>query len=126
MKECRIPVTLLDQECSVEHLKKISHFLDWRRVAPFLGLSEMDIQEIESDKKTDSEKRLQALEKWKRMYAFKATYRKLVEILLEVKDANSAQKVCKLLQPQGHEGTPMSVSFLVEFRPFSGGGSGGR
>ena len=96
LKESRIPVTLLDQECSVEHLKKISHFLHWRRVAPILGLSEMDIQELESD----SEKRLQALEKWKRMYAFKATYRKLVEILLDVKDANSAQKCVNCSNPK--------------------------
>ena len=105
MKAVRIPLTLLDQECSDKHLKSISLFLDRGSVAPHLGLSEIDIQDIDCDKRKEAEKRLQTLEKWKRKYAFKATYRKLVEILLDIGDASSAQKVCKLLQLQVQEGT---------------------
>ena len=97
VKELRIPMAKLDQKCTDEHLKSISLFLDWRRVAPHLGLSDADIGEIESDKRTDAEKRLEVLQKWKTKYGFKATFINLVNILLGIGNADHAEKVCRIL-----------------------------
>ena len=98
MKELSISPKLLDQKCSDEHLKSISLFLDWRRVAPHLGLSERDIEEVEFEKKTESERRLKVLQKWKGKYGYKATFRNFVTILLAVENADDAERVCCLLQ----------------------------
>ena len=100
VKEVRIPPALLDQKCSDEHLKSISGFLDWRIVAPYMGLSETDIQDIDIDKRAEPEKRLKALQKWKMKYGYVATFKNLVQVLLKVGNADHAEEVCRLLQEQ--------------------------
>ena len=103
VKKLGIPLSLLDQECSDDHFTSISLYLDWRRVAPHLGLKTVDIDEIES-KKTESEKRLETLQRWKVKYSYLAMFKVLVEVLLKVGCADHALKVSKLLQPQMHTG----------------------
>ena len=98
VKEVCISPDLLDQKCSHEHLKSISLFLDsWRRVAPHLGLSKRDIEDIEADERTESERRLEVLRKWKMKYGYKATFRNFVVVLLVVGNADNAEQVCRLL-----------------------------
>ena len=103
VKHADISPTLLDRECLDDHLTSISLFLDWRRVAPHLGLDKTDIEEVES-KKTDSEKRLETLQKWKLKYSYLATFKVLVQVFLKVGSAEHALKVCKLLQSQVYTG----------------------
>ena len=98
MKELRISLNLLDQKCSDEHLRSISLFLDWRRVAPHLGLSKRDVEAIEAENRTESERRLEVLQKWKQMYGYKATLKNFVAVLLAVGNADDAEQVCRLLQ----------------------------
>ena len=109
VKELRISLHLLDQKCSNEHLKSISLFLDWRSVAPHLGLSERDIEAIEFDKKTEDERRLAVLQKWKRKYGYKATLKRLVAALLAVGNADDAEQVCRLLPTSAGMGKCVSV-----------------
>ena len=99
VKEVNISLTLLEQKCSSEHLKSISLFLDWRTVAPHLGLSQTDILEIDIDQRTESEKRLKTLLKWKEKYGYMATFKNLVQVLLKIGHADCAESVCRLLQP---------------------------
>ena len=99
VKEVRIPPVALDQQCSDEHLKSISLFLDWRNVAPHLGLNTIDINDIES-KRTEPEKRLEMLLKWKMKFSFRANYVTLVQTLLKINYSDDAQKVCQLLKTQ--------------------------
>ena len=98
VKEVRISLDLLEQKCSDEHLKSISLFLDWRSVAPHLGLSERDIEAIEVENRRELERSLKVLQKWKRMFGYTATFRKLVEAILVVRNAEDAEKVCRLLK----------------------------
>ena len=98
VKKVRISLDLLDQKCSDEHLKSISLFLDWRSVAPHLGLSERNIEDIEADKKKESERRFKTLQTWRKKYGYKATLKKLAEALLSVENADDAERVCRLLQ----------------------------
>ena len=98
VKKVRISLDLLDQKCSDEHLKSISLFLDWRRVAPHLGLTERDTEDVEFEKKTESERRLRVLQMWKNKYGYKATLRSITVVLLTVGNADDAERVCCLLQ----------------------------
>ena len=99
LAEVGIPSSLLDQRCSNDHLTSISLFLDWRRVAPHLGLDKTDIEEIES-KTTEPEKRLETLKKWTMKKSYLAKFKVLVDVLLKVGCAADAERVCRLLQPQ--------------------------
>ena len=82
---------------SDEHLLEISMFLTaWRRVASFLGIKSNDLEDIEQEK-DEQVKRLNVLQKWKSRFGYKATYRKLVEVLLSLAMSDVAEKVCKLL-----------------------------
>jgi hypothetical protein len=89
----------LDQECSDADLVSISQFLDWRTVAPHLGLDTTAIADIDC-KRTEPEKRVETLQKWKKKYGFKATYRVLVEKHLETGNADHATEVCRLIKQQ--------------------------
>ena len=99
-----VPPQKLDKPCSDEHLRDISSNLtQWRTVAPHLGLKEGDIEEIETDARTESQKRSKVLRKWKNKYSFKASYRVLMEALLKCHMANRAEKVCHLLSADPQE-----------------------
>ena len=83
---------------SDEHLLEISTFLtSWKTVAPFLKIESNDLEAIEQEK-DEQLKRLRVLQKWKGIFGFKATYRKLVEVLLKLAKADVAEKVCELLK----------------------------
>ena len=101
--EVGISSAILNRKCSDADLIRISKDLDWRMVAPLLGLDPTDIADIDC-KRTESEKRVETLQKWKRKYGFRANFRVLVKTLLETGNAEHAEKVCRSLKQQD-EGT---------------------
>ena len=64
--------------------------------ATLLKLSEMDLEDIDTDEKTIQDKRYRTLQKWKAKYSFEATYRVLVDVFLKLGRADLAEEVCKL------------------------------
>ena len=84
---------------SDDHLREIALILpSWKTIAQFLGLDESDLDAIEQEEKKDQVMKLKALQKWKGKFGFKATYKKLVEVLLSLAMADVAEKVCRLLK----------------------------
>ena len=100
LKETKIYPEKLDKCISDHHhLHEIALFLtSWRTVASHLKLNESDLDAIEREGEDEQEKRLKALQKWKAKFGFKATYKKLVEVLLSLAKADVAEKVCRLLK----------------------------
>ena len=89
----------LDARVSDDHLLPIALSLtSWRRVAPHLGLSRNELDAIEKEGKNERFMGVMALQKWKSKSGLKATYKKLVEVLLSVGMADVAEKVCHLLE----------------------------
>ena len=92
-----------DESISDDHLREIALFLtSWRKVATYLELSRNDLDDVEQEGKDEQDKRLKALQKWKGKFGFKATYRKLVEVLLSIAEADIAEKICHLLKGTIH------------------------
>ena len=80
----------LNDSISDDHLHAITSFLtSWRKVATYLGLSENYLDGVEQEGKDEQEKRIKALQKGKGKFGFKATYRKLVEVLLSLAKADA-------------------------------------
>ena len=74
----------LQKPCSDEHITTISLFLtNWQTVAPHLGFTETDAEDVEAEKNTQ-DKRYKTLQKWKAKNLFKATYRVLVDVFLKL------------------------------------------
>ena len=89
--------TTLNESCSEEHINVISQDLPWRLVAPYLDLTATDIDDIDHGGE-ESEKRRKALLRWKEKQAYLATYKKLIEALLAIGYATTAERVCNLLK----------------------------
>ena len=99
LKKVGVHSEKLNDSISDDHLREIGIFLTlWRKVTTYLGLSENDLGDVEQEGKDEQDKRLKALQKWKGKFGFKATYRMLVEVLLKLAKADTAEKICHLLK----------------------------
>ena len=88
----------LDETISSDHRDEIGKLLPfWMKYAKALKLCESQIQGIDSDKNLDYEMRGQkVLELWSNEY--KATYRILCEVCLELKHRHIAEKICHMVK----------------------------
>ena len=111
LKEVGVTPSQLDVTCTREHLQDIALFLEsWRTVAPYLGLSETEVEEVERDGTEEKVKRQKILGSWYAKFAFKAKYRVLIEALLKIGRADQAMKVCRVLVSQHpKEGTQLRI-----------------
>ena len=99
LEEVGVHPEKLNESISDDHIREIARFLiSWRKVATYLELSETDMDAIEHEERDEHMKKLKALQKWKGKFSFKATYKKLVEVLLSLAMADVAEKVCHLLK----------------------------
>ena len=89
-------VETLQKECTDDHILKMADFFhNWELVAPYLGIKAEDV------KMNTTKPSLQCrtcLQMWKEIFGYKATYYKLLEVLLDLKLGNAACKICALLQ----------------------------
>ena len=102
IEEFNLADDILDTKCSDEHILAVSSFLDWKGVARYLKLNDSEVGEVESDGRDEQDKRHKTLQKWMSKFAFKATYRNLIQALLDSGRGDHAEKVCKLLQKGKH------------------------
>ena len=101
LKETGICTEKLSERTSNEHIHEIAKFLtSWRKVATYLGLDDNDLDAIEREERDEHMKKIKALQKWKGKFGFKASYRKLVEVLLSLAMADVAEEICHLLKGQ--------------------------
>ena len=91
----------IDKEVSDDHILEIYPQLEkWKRVAAHLGLTQADVQAIESGARPDEElMRLYMLQEWKKKKRLerKATYQVLLNALTKCSCTESALQVCELL-----------------------------
>ena len=91
----------INEEVSDKHILEIYPQLEkWKRVAAHLGLTQADVQAIESGARPDEElMRLYMLQEWKAKKRLdgKATYQVLLEALIKCNCSESAIQVCDLL-----------------------------
>ena len=91
---------VLDQECSQQVLLRLAKYcVDWQLTGLCLELTEAEITAVDEDCRTAEQKRAGMLRKWKEKFAFKATYRVLIEALLSCGKASDAINACKTIAP---------------------------
>ena len=96
--EAHISMDILEQECSSEMLPNLAKFcVDWKLVGYHLKLTVAEIAAVDGDNRTVDEKRVGMLVRWREKLVFKATYRVLVQALLDCGRASDAVDVCKAI-----------------------------
>jgi hypothetical protein len=100
-------ISKADSELQVsdDHLQKISSSCGekWRLLPTYLGLGDIVVSDVicEHPQNDEHEKRFSFFKKWKRMRGLQATYRSLINGLLEINYRSDAEYVCALLKDRG-------------------------
>ena len=93
---------ILEEPCTEGHLLEISKKIrgDWEVYAPYLGLSDDDIDALKMDHHQSAEiQSRRAFKLWEERAAFRATYLHLVEnVFFKHGNAKMATFVCKLVK----------------------------
>lgn len=95
---------IADEDCSKEitekHLGMICSFLcvDWRQLPSCLDMKASVAQKIDRERVSEDEKERMFFSKWLQNKGSGATYKTLINALLEKEDMQDAESVCKLLQ----------------------------
>ena len=71
-------------------------FSQWRVIFGSL-LSELDLDDVDKENRKEEEKRIAALRKWKTRNGCEATYKVLVDVLLNRGERSQAENLCKIL-----------------------------
>ena len=96
-----VPPEKLDQPCRDEHLSDIAlSITEWKSIAPFLGLTKAEEENIEKDCAANETQKIGMLQKWREKLGRKATYGKLIKVFWKLKRADLVEEVCELLQTE--------------------------
>ena len=96
--EAGVSMNILELECSSEMLPNLANlFVDWKLLSFHLKLTPAEIAAIDGDNHTVDEKQIGMLVKWRGRFAFGATYRVLVQALLDCGRVSDAVDMCKAI-----------------------------
>ncbi len=99
LSDCKLKDSDLDEKLDRSHFPEISRYLpEWRVLSLKLpGFSESVIDAIEVDNGREDGRRLAFLSRLKQKLSVKATYKVLVNGLLEIERAEDAKNLCSFL-----------------------------
>ena len=101
-----------DDDLFLTLLPQISSFND---IAPYLGFTQPEIEEIQIDKTTERSRKLSMLWKWKSRNGSDATYLAIVKVFLHMNDQNLAEIVLQHIERSfQHQPQPMESSIYPE------------
>ncbi len=95
----RVPSQELDSPCKDIHLCRIAQsIINWKCVAPFLGLSEAEENDIERDERKSGDQKKAMVRVWRRKYGTEATYRRLATVFFDhLQQASLVDVICNTL-----------------------------
>ena len=97
-EEAGLPIQCLDKIFHEENAHLLAEFCHpWENISYHLKLTKVDISTIKNDKET-TELRIAMLETWSEKFAHKATYRVLIEALIQSKHAKQALNLCRKIK----------------------------
>ena len=95
-----VPQSSLVEVCTNSFLHQLStHMTDWRKLAPYLGISELSAEELAYYYSDVGEQRYRALLCWKQINPETATYKNLIACLLTHAPFYLAESLLKMLTP---------------------------
>ena len=96
--ECGVVSESLSRPLSLQVLFQVDPLFDWWKIiGRELGLTNVEIQYIEENYRANNERMIRMLEKVMVKTAVGVTYRKLIEVLLNLREYELAVEVCKAI-----------------------------
>lgn len=86
----------------------------WRLLVVYLGLKAIVVSDIEREVTSEEERRSNFFSLWRNEKGTGATYRTLIEALLEINCGSDAEYVCDLLEKSARESPPSPVGTRVQ------------
>ena len=97
-----VPPEKLDEPCRDDHLSELAlSVTEWQSIAPFLGLSEAEEEDIERDCAKNKTQKIKMLRKWKEKFGKRATYRRLARVFWKLGRVDLVGELCDILQMEG-------------------------
>ena len=97
-----VPVGLLEQQCSDQHLLEISKWLPhWRNVSAHLGLSDVDEEQISHNPGGLARQNYDMLRMWRARLVGMATYRTLAKAFHCIGRQDLVERLCDLVRTEG-------------------------
>lgn len=94
----RVPEESLQKPCDDDLLRKVALKLSkWKSLAPYLGLSEVDEENIASSYTDVGAQRVKMLRTWRERLGQRATPQALAEAFWEVNRLDLIEEICMLL-----------------------------
>ena len=98
-----IPKSRMEEVCSDSFLRQLAaHVTDWRKLAPHLGISELEAEEMAHYYPDVGEQKYRALHCWKQIHPDTAKYEDLIACLLAHAPFALAEAALKMLSPGMH------------------------
>ena len=97
--EVGLPLEFLDRSFDEKYVHLLSGFCDrWESIGYGLQLTKSDISGVKDDSPDTEVRRIMMLQTWKERFAHKATYRALIEALLQSGRAQQALDMCRKIE----------------------------
>lgn len=98
VKSCNLDLKSLDRPVREQDFLQLAQYCDSINVMGLtLQVPDIEIKDIDKDCKSNEDKRVCLVKKWKQIYAFQATFRKFADALLKCKRNNSVMELCQYL-----------------------------
>ena len=94
-----IPKEKLNQSCRDVDLRELAlSITEWQTVAAYLGVTEVELKEIEEEPGPPKKRKLSMLRKWKANFGEKATYYKVASVLWKLGRTDLVEELCKIVR----------------------------
>ncbi len=117
----------LGRPCTDIHLCEIAlRVTNWKLIAPFLDLSQAEIEAIAMNERIVETQRSAMLRKWREKSGRKATYRRLAKVFYKQQRADLVDEICNLFLDDGSSSSDESVTTSDQEMQSSSGQSASR
>ena len=99
LQHYELKIEYTKQKCSENFLtsKVAAKIVDWKALAPHLGMSDADVVAIQRDGVDEDDRRRKLLQRWLQRNGREATYYKLIEAFIDAENRHIADEICKQL-----------------------------
>ena len=116
----------LHSRCSESHLATIAQSITtWKQLSPFLGLTQQEEDDIQSDNTRNVERKIAMMRRWAEKYGDEATYFRLAEAFEALKWRNCISQLLDLFQQEPRAAQsitstqPVGIGRTVDNQPTS-------
>ena len=97
LRDLRLSEKALDRPCTADHARDFAlHITSWQSLAPFIGITDVDEEEIREDAHNARNQKLKLMTRWRQKLGRNATYLHLAKGLAAIERRDLIEKLCEI------------------------------